>query len=136
HPRRPLFSRMAAPHRGLRLGMFPALRPAHGRPVIFVFRGAQQADLVIVAIATTTRPGKLVRAAPKHKHIHEFLRHVITSGLPNPRMQAHHLSKPSLWIGYFRAPVAPYAFLTTVDASPYPVAGLCPAILNRLLLFM
>jgi hypothetical protein len=77
-----------------------------------------------------------VRAAPKHKHIHEFLRHDITSGLPNPRMQAHHLPKASLWVGYFRALATPYTFLTTVDASPYPVEVWCPAIPNRLLLFM
>jgi len=40
--------------------MLHSFRAAHGGPVVFVLRGAQQADLVIVAIASTARPGEFV----------------------------------------------------------------------------
>src|SRR5215471_11715065 len=84
YPGRPFLARMAAPNAGLGF-MLHALGTAHGRPIIFVFRSAEQANLVVVAIRTTARPGELVRAAPKHKHIHEFLRHDgITSGSVEP----------------------------------------------------
>src|SRR5580765_2543198 len=66
---------MAPPDARLGLGMLHALGPAHGCPVVLVLRGTKQTHLVVVAICTTTWPGEFVRAAPKHKNIHEFLRH-------------------------------------------------------------
>src|SRR5579864_9768011 len=47
YPRRSLLARMAAANAGLGL-VLHALGTAHGRPVIFVFRRAQQANLVVV----------------------------------------------------------------------------------------
>jgi hypothetical protein len=84
-PRWPLLSGVAAPDESFRIGMRDALGAAHGGPVIFVFRRAQQANLVIVAVRTAARPGELVGATPEHKHIHNLLRHdgyVRTLGAP------------------------------------------------------
>src|SRR5271154_5736897 len=66
---------MTAPNPGFRLCMLHALGAAHGRPVICVLSRAQKANLVVVPVRATPRPGELVRAAPKHKNIHDFLRH-------------------------------------------------------------
>jgi hypothetical protein len=78
---------MAAPDDAVGPGMLHALGAAHGRPVILVFRGAQHANLIIVSIRAAPWPGELVRAAPEHKNIHDFLRHDGYFGLrerPNP----------------------------------------------------
>src|ERR1035437_2122683 len=84
YPRRPLLPGVAASNVRLRLGMLHSFGAAHGCPVVLIFRRAQQADLVVVAVATTARPGKLVRAAPKHKHIHKFLWHGVYFRVDEP----------------------------------------------------
>jgi hypothetical protein len=66
---------MTTPDGGFGLGVFQALGAAHGGPVILVFGCAQQANLVVVSVGTAPWPGEFVGAAPKHKHIHDFLRH-------------------------------------------------------------
>lgn len=74
YPGWPFLPRMAAAKAGLGL-VLHALDTAHRSPVVLVLRGAQEADLVVVAVSATARPGKLVGAAPKHKNFHKFLGH-------------------------------------------------------------
>ncbi len=74
-PRWPFLPRMAAPDDGVGLGMLQALGAPHGGPVILVLGGAQQANLIVVPVSAASWPGELVGAAPKHKNIHDFLRH-------------------------------------------------------------
>jgi len=74
-PGGPLLPGMAAPDGGFGLGMLQALGAAHGGPIIFVLGSAQQANLVVLAVSAAAWPGELVGAAPKHKNIHDFLRH-------------------------------------------------------------
>ena len=46
--------------------------------------GTQQADLIVVAIRSTPRPRKFVRAPTQHENIQEFLRHgYVTPALPD-----------------------------------------------------
>src|SRR5579872_498356 len=97
-PGRPFFARMAAANSSLWL-VLHALGAAHGRPVILVFRCAQQANLVVVAIRTTAGPRELVRAAPKHKHIHEFLRHDGYFRVTEARPDAGSSSRDRLTLG-------------------------------------
>jgi hypothetical protein len=74
HPRRPLLAHVAAAGAGLGLA-FDAPGAAHGSPVVLVFGGTEQAHLVVIAVGSAAGPGELVGAAPKHEHVHEFLRH-------------------------------------------------------------
>src|SRR5208337_238479 len=62
HPGGALLARMAATHPADWL-MLHALGTAHGGPVVLVFGGAQQANLIVVAVGTAAGPGELVGAA-------------------------------------------------------------------------
>src|SRR5579863_1904367 len=64
YPGGALFARVGAPDAGFGLGMLHALNTAHGGPVILVLGGTDQADLVIVSVSSTTRPGEFVGTAP------------------------------------------------------------------------
>src|SRR4029077_20904642 len=82
---RPRYTRgflLASPSPGTWLGNREghALGPAHGSPVVLIFNGTQQANLVVVAIGGTPGPGELVGTAPESEDIHEFLRHDELSG--------------------------------------------------------
>src|ERR1051326_1534937 len=112
---------MAALDAGFRLRMLHPLGTAHRGPVIFVFRGAEQAHLVVVAIGSAARPGEFVGAAPKHKHIHEFLRHEFTSGSVQPRTQRHHRPNLGVWVGYYRASGHPHNALSAFGPIAWSV---------------
>src|SRR6185369_2014158 len=63
--------------------LYPGSAP-HGLPVILILCGTQQADLIVVAIRSTPRPRKFVRAPTQHENIQEFLRHgYVTPALPD-----------------------------------------------------
>src|SRR5581483_2651538 len=95
YPRRTLLPRVGTTNSsGLGLGMLHTFRAAHGGPVVLVFRGAEQANLIVVAIGGTAWPGELVGAAPKHKHIHDFLWHVQYFQAQQPQTHGHH--RPNL----------------------------------------
>src|SRR3984957_2119230 len=121
HPRRPFLPRMSSTNAGLRLGMLHPFGAAHGGPIVFIFRGAQQADLVVIAIATTARPGKFVRAAPQHKHIHEFLRHCYNVRFKEPS-DAGPSSRLNQTLGrLLSCKVRPATAITQTNTSGYPV---------------
>ena len=55
--------------------MADPLDPPHGRPVVLVLRGAQQADLVEVAIRGLSRPGELMGTTAEEKNVEQLLWH-------------------------------------------------------------
>ena len=58
--------------RGVR---FDALGPAHGRPVVLVLGGAEQANLIKLPICSPTWPGKLMGATTEQENIQYLLWH-------------------------------------------------------------
>src|SRR5579862_963251 len=54
---------------GFLCGGFDALNSAHRLPVVLVFDGTGEADLIVLTVGCPPRPGKLVGAAAKHEYI-------------------------------------------------------------------
>src|SRR5580698_6252240 len=82
---------------------FQTLGATHGGPVVCIFGGAQQADLIVVAVGAAPWPGELVGAMPEHKNIHDLLRHdgnfCAKSGA---KSQIHHRLREAAWVHYQR----------------------------------
>src|SRR5208337_1772873 len=117
HPRRLLLTGAAPDGRGLRRWCVNPTSTTHGLPVVLVSGGAHQADLVVLPIGRSARPGKLVRTASQHKNIHESLRHDVES-CPLPIGHLHLPTASPFWVGYFRASrLRPYAFPYGTDQT-------------------
>src|SRR6266852_6348623 len=70
HPARLLGTATALRLRG-RLGCAVlTLDSPHALPVVLVFSGAYQTDLIVMAVGSPPRPREFVGAAPKHEYIH------------------------------------------------------------------
>jgi hypothetical protein len=93
---------------------FHALSAAHGLPVVGILCCAHKADLVVVAILTTARPGKLVGTTAYRQYIHKLLRHQFDPGAcVADRSMLNH--ERQVWVGYHRS------MASVLDAAPGPV---------------
>jgi hypothetical protein len=55
--------------------MTDALSAAHRRPIVFVFCGTKQADLIKLSVGGAPWPRKLMRATAQEENIEQLLRH-------------------------------------------------------------